>query len=112
MKADTALAVSGVRVSFPDGRHERVVLDRLDLEIAAGELVVVSGQSGAGKSTLLAVAGLLRRPDSGEVTIAGISARGLSQRQRTALRRDHIAFVYQSANLLPSLTAIEQLELV
>lgn len=112
MSAGGALAVSGVRVAFPDGRDERVVLDGLDLTIDAGELVVVSGKSGAGKSTMLAVAGLLRRPDMGEVTIAGNSAGELSQRRRTALRRDHIAFVYQSANLLPSLTAIEQLELV
>jgi len=112
MSAGGALAVSGVRVAFPDGRDERVVLDGLDLTIDAGELVVVSGKSGAGKSTMLAVAGLLRRPDMGEVTIAGNSAGELSQRRRTALRRDHIAFVYQSANLLPSLSAIEQLELV
>lgn len=106
------LALSDVRVAYPDGPDVRVVLDGLDLAVAAGEVVVISGESGAGKSTLLTVAGLLRRPHGGEVSIGGVAASGLSDRQRTTLRRDHIAFVYQSANLLPSLTAIEQLQLV
>jgi putative ABC transport system ATP-binding protein len=111
---DTAapLVVTAARVAYPDGPEERVVLDELDLRVAAGELVVVSGESGAGKSTLLTVAGLLRRPDAGEVAIAERATSRLSDRQRTAVRREHIAFVYQSANLLPPLTAVEQLELV
>ncbi|MGN6694050.1 MAG: ABC transporter ATP-binding protein [Aquihabitans sp.] len=107
-----ALVLSGVDVAYPDGSGRRVILDGLDLELAAGELVVISGDSGAGKSTLLTVAGLLRRPDRGEVTIAGTPTSHASERARTALRREHLAFVYQSANLLPSLTAIEQLQLV
>ena len=107
-----ALVVSGARVAYPDGPDIRVVLDDLDLTVAPGEIVVISGESGAGKSTLLTVTGLLRRPDQGEVTIAGVETSGLSERQRTAVRRDHLAFVYQSANLFPSLTSIEQLELV
>ena len=106
------LAIDRVRVAYPDGPDTRVILDDVDLSVTAGELVVLTGPSGAGKSTLLTVAGLLRRPDSGEVTVAGTPTAGLSQRQRTRVRRDHVAFVYQSANLLPSLTAIEQLELV
>jgi putative ABC transport system ATP-binding protein len=104
--------VSAVSVAYPDGPERRVVLEELDLTVAAGELVVVSGESGAGKSTLLTVAGLLRQADSGEVTIAGRPCSSLSEKQRTAMRRDHLAFVYQSANLFPPLTAIEQLELV
>lgn len=99
-------------VTFADGPDRRTILDHLDLDVAAGELVTISGDSGSGKSTLLTVAGLLRRSDSGGVTIAGTPAGGLSERRRTALRRNHIAFVYQSANLLPSLTALEQLQLV
>ncbi len=107
-----ALVVSGARVAYPDGPDVRVVLDDLDLSVASGEIVVISGDSGAGKSTLLTIAGLLRRPDRGQVTVADIDTSGLSERRRTAVRRDHIAFVYQSANLFPSLTAVEQLELV
>ena len=110
--ATPALSLTGIDVSYPDGPDRRVVLDGLDLDVRPGEIVVISGDSGAGKSTLLTIAGLLRRPDSGEVTIGGSPTSALSQRQRTAMRRDQIAFVYQSANLLPSLTAIEQLELV
>jgi len=109
---EPAVLLEGIRVAFPDGPDERVVLDDLKLSVDPGELVVISGQSGAGKSTLLAVTGLLRRADAGEVTIAGTATSAVSSRQRTAVRRDHIAFVYQSANLLPSLTAVEQLELV
>ena len=107
-----ALQLEDVTVSYPDGPDWRVILDSLDLSIAPGELVVLSGESGAGKSTLLTVAGLLRRPDSGEITVAGTSSNGLNDRRMTALRRSHISFVYQSANLLPSLTAVEQLQLV
>jgi putative ABC transport system ATP-binding protein len=107
-----ALALSGVTVRYPDGAGTRTILDAVDLELRAGELTVISGRSGSGKSTLLTVAGLLRRPGTGEVTIAGIATSGLSERQRTRVRRDHIAIVYQSANLLPALTAVEQLELV
>lgn len=107
-----ALVVTGASVAYPDGPDVRVVLDDLDLAVAPGEVVVISGESGAGKSTLLTVAGLLRRPDHGEVTVAGIDTSELSDRQRTAVRRDHLAFVYQSANLFPTLTALEQLELV
>lgn len=112
MSTTPALSITDARVAFPDGPTERVVLDELSLDVDAGELVVISGQSGAGKSTLLAVAGLLRRPDHGEVAIGGTPTSAMTSRDRTAVRRDHIAFVYQSANLLPSLTAIEQLELV
>jgi len=107
-----ALTVAGVRVAYPDGPGVRVVLDDLDLTVGAGELVVVSGASGAGKSTLLTVAGLLRRPDAGEVTVGGRPTAQLADRRRTAVRRDHVAFVFQSANLLPPLTAVEQLELI
>ena len=74
--------------------------------------MTIAGRSGSGKSTLLAVAGLLRRPDRGEVTIAGRPTSGLSGRERTVVRRDHVAVVHQSAQLFPSLTAVEQLELV
>lgn len=106
------LVLSGITVAYPDGPGTRTVLDAVDLVVASGELLVISGTSGSGKSTLLTVAGLLRRPDAGEVTIAGVATSGLSERQRTAVRRQHIAIVYQSANLVPSLTAVEQLELV
>ncbi|HET6505396.1 MAG TPA: ABC transporter ATP-binding protein [Baekduia sp.] len=107
-----ALALRGLHVEVPDGERTRVLLDGVDLALAPGELVVVTGASGSGKSTLLTYAGLLRRPARGEVLVAGAPTAGLSERARTAARREHVALVYQSANLLPSLTAREQLELV
>ena len=107
-----ALSLRDVSVAFPDGSTSRTILDHLDLDLRSGEMTVISGRSGSGKSTLLTIAGLLRRPDSGEVVIAGASTAAMGNRARTRMRRDHVAFVYQSANLFPSLTAIEQLELV
>ena len=109
---EVGLSLSAITQSVPDGPERRTVLDAVDLTVARGELVVITGGSGSGKSTLLAIAGLLRRPESGDVVLAGQSTHDLSDRARTKLRRDHLAIVYQSANLFPPLTALEQLELV
>lgn len=110
--ATPGISLRGVSAAVPDGRGTRTLLDRVDLDVAPGEVLVITGASGSGKSTLLAIAGLLRRPDAGEVTVAGEPASGLSERRRTALRRRKIALVFQAANLFPALTAREQLELV
>jgi putative ABC transport system ATP-binding protein len=96
----------------PDGPGERVLLDGVDLSLNAGQTTVVTGRSGSGKSTLLAIAGLLRRPDAGEVLVNDAATTKVSERHRTRLRGEAIGIVYQSANLIPNLTAIEQLELV
>ena len=106
------LELVGIEVAVADGSAQRTILGGIDLTIDPGEVVVVTGPSGSGKSTLLAVAGLLRRPDAGTVRFAGIEAPAKGERARTRLRRDHVAVIYQQANLIPSLTAIEQLELV
>ncbi|MCB0986986.1 MAG: ATP-binding cassette domain-containing protein, partial [Acidimicrobiales bacterium] len=68
--------------------------------------------SGSGKSTLVAVSGLLRRPDQGQVLIDGEDLSDAPDRRRATVRRDHIGLIFQSANLFPSLTSIQQLELV
>ena len=106
------ISIDDVSVSFPDGEQTIAVLDHARLSVSAGEVVTIAGRSGTGKSTLLAVAGLLRSPDSGEVMIAGTPTSGLAQGRRTTLRRREIGIIYQSAELFPSLTAVQQLELV
>lgn len=107
-----SLELRDVRVTVPDGPRRRVLLDGATLPVGPAELVAITGASGSGKSTLLAVAGLLRAADAGEVLLSGTPTAGLPERRRTRLRRERVALVYQSANLLPSLTAREQLELV
>lgn len=107
-----SLELEHIHVSFRDGAETRHVLDDVSLSVEPGEVVAFTGASGSGKSTLIAVAALLQKPDRGTVTIAGHDASEASGADRTALRRDHIGVIYQSANLLPSLKAHEQVELM
>ncbi|WP_426574018.1 ABC transporter ATP-binding protein [Aquihabitans sp. McL0605] len=106
------LQLDHLTVTVADGPDTLTILDGLDLTVEAGTVVALTGASGSGKSTLLAVAGLLRQPTAGTVTIDGIDATALSRTRATRLRGDRIGFVFQAASLFPSLTAIEQLELV
>jgi ABC-type lipoprotein export system ATPase subunit len=90
-----------------EGRAARRVLDGLDLEVAAGELVAVVGRSGSGKSTLLHLLGGLDRPDAGTVEVAGRALHDAPERVLTELRRHHIGFVFQFFHLVPELTGEE-----
>lgn len=101
------LRLSGIRRRFSQGKDVLDVLRGADLEIQSGEIVALVGPSGAGKSTLLHIAGLLERPDQGEVFLAGISAGDQSEAERTRLRRLHLGFVYQFHHLLPEFSAVE-----
>lgn len=107
-----SLILEHIHVSFRDGNETRDVLDDVSLSVDPGEVVAFTGASGSGKSTLIAVAALLQQPDRGSITIAGHDASEASDSERTALRRDHIGVIYQSANLLPALKAHEQVELM
>ncbi len=104
-----ALHLSDVYRSYNEGKNRLKILDGADLKIHAGEMVALVAPSGAGKSTLLHAAGLLEKPDDGEVFVAGRPTRGMQDRQRTALRRAEIGFVYQFHHLLPEFTARENL---
>jgi lipoprotein-releasing system ATP-binding protein len=101
----------GIVRTFRQGRNELHVLQDASFRVAGGEIVALVGPSGAGKSTLLQIAGLLEKPDGGEVLIDGQPCLGLSDAQRTALRRRAIGFVYQYHHLLPEFSALENVVL-
>ncbi len=107
-----ALHCTDLELSYPDGDGRLVVLDRVSMQVAPGEVVAVMGASGSGKSSLMAVAGLLRQPDGGSVKIGGVEADFADSRALARLRRDKIGLIFQGSNLFPALTAMEQLLLV
>jgi putative ABC transport system ATP-binding protein len=105
------IALRGVAKEFRDGDRTVPVLRGVDLDVAPGELVAIVGPSGSGKSTLLYIAGGLDRDFEGEATVAGSSLRGLSVEGRADLRNRSVGFVFQSFNLLPGLSALENVML-
>jgi putative ABC transport system ATP-binding protein len=100
----------GLWRSYRQGHFTVAALSGVDLKVAAGEFVVLAGPSGSGKSTLLHLLGGLDRPDRGDVLIAGAQLAETSERERTALRRDKLGFVFQAFNLVPVLSAYENVE--
>ena len=106
---NTALNLVNVTLEYPDGDGILKALDNVSLKLAPGEFLSLVGPSGSGKSSLLAVAATLVRPTAGLVMIGGTDAGGLPDADRTSLRRDRIGIIFQQPNLLPSLTALEQL---
>ncbi len=111
MKTETGLVMRDVDLRIGDGEEVVHALDGVSLVVEPGEFVAVVGPSGSGKSSLLAVAGGLTTPTSGTVLVAGHDMTAAGKRARTALRREAIGFVFQSGNLLPALTAEDQLRL-
>ncbi|MEL5959432.1 ABC transporter ATP-binding protein [Streptomyces sp. CLV115] len=106
------LTLADVSLTYPDGDGRLTALDRISLDVPAGSLTAVVGPSGSGKSSLLAVAATLVTPDSGRVVVAGTETAGLGRKQQARLRRERIGIVFQQPNLLPSLTAAEQLQVM
>jgi len=102
-----ALFLSRVERRYPQGEGFLDILRGADVAIWPGEIVALVAPSGTGKSTLLHVAGLLEKPDGGEVYIGGYPTAGMSDAERTRLRREEIGFVYQFHHLLPEFSALE-----
>jgi len=100
-----------VRV-YGEGEVAVRALAGVDLEIPTGEFVVILGPSGSGKTTLLNIVGGIDAPTSGSVEVDGIDLAGLDAGERTRFRRDHVGFVFQFFNLIPTLTAYENVRLI
>jgi putative ABC transport system ATP-binding protein len=97
--------------TFHTGDIETTALDRIDLDIEAGEYLAITGPSGCGKSTLLGILGLLDAPSSGEYWFDGHNVAGWNEKQLNTLRRGRIGFVFQSFNLIDDLTVAENVGL-
>lgn len=104
------LRVRGIRREFAAGEQTLVVLDGIDLDIRAGELVAIVGQSGSGKSTLMNILGCLDRPSAGAYQIAGRETAQMSPDELAELRREHFGFIFQRYHLLTDLTALGNVE--
>ena len=107
----TLLELKGISRRYHQGERELVILDATDAVLRRGEMTALVAPSGAGKSTLLHLAGLLERPDEGEIVLNGRPCGALNDDQRTAIRRNDIGFVYQFHHLLPEFTALENIML-
>jgi len=103
-----AVVARGLVKYYEGGRVHAV--DKLDFDVAAGEFVAIRGPSGCGKTTLLNLLAAIDRPDAGSLEIAGRSLKGMSDAEIDAFRRDEIGLVFQLHNLLPDLTALENVQ--
>jgi lipoprotein-releasing system ATP-binding protein len=108
---EQALELRGVVRTYKQAGALLPVLRGVSLALQPGEIVALVGPSGAGKSTLLHTAGLLERPDGGEVRLGGRDCSGMSDNQRTEIRRAQLGFVYQFHHLLPEFSALENVML-
>ena len=104
------LQMEAVTKTYRVGEDRVAALKAADLTVAAGELVALTGPSGSGKSTLLNLCGLIDMPDSGKRRVAGQDVDGLDEKRLTWLRRENVGFVFQSYNLVPVMTAFENVE--
>jgi lipoprotein-releasing system ATP-binding protein len=105
------LSLRDIKRTFVQGDRRLEVLKGITLDLKPGEIVALVGQSGSGKSTLLHIAGLLERPDEGDIVVDGKSAGAAGDRERTVMRRQFLGFVYQYHHLLPEFSAIENVML-
>ncbi|HLS62311.1 MAG TPA: ABC transporter ATP-binding protein [Ruania sp.] len=103
------LQLTDITLTYPDGESRLTALDHVTMTAERGRLTAVVGPSGSGKSSLLAVAATLITPETGQVLLDGTDLTMLTARERTRVRREQIGIVFQTSNLIASLTALEQL---
>ena len=106
---EAVLELKAVERHYVQGSRKLTILAGADFSLRRGEMVALVAPSGTGKSTLLHTAGLLERPDGGDVMLAGRACGRLSDEQRTRIRRNDIGFVYQFHHLLPEFSALENI---
>ncbi len=111
MPSAKLIRVSQLSKSYLEGQKALQVLDRVDLEMAEGEFLALLGASGSGKSTLLNLLSGIDRADSGEIWVDGRNLIALNEGERTLFRREQIGFIFQFFNLLPTLSALENISL-
>ena len=106
------IRLDNITLTFPDGDNRVTAVDQVSLTAHPGTVTGITGPSGSGKSSLLAVAATLIRPDSGQVIIDDVDATRLTPSEATEIRRSRVGIVFQQSNLIPSLTALEQLSVM
>ena len=111
MSASPAVECRGLEKAYGHDRGRNVALDGVDLTIEQGELAAIVGPSGSGKSTLLHIIGAMDRPDSGVVRVSGRDLAGLTDGEASRFRREHLGFVFQFFNLIPTLSALDNVAL-
>lgn len=112
METKYSLELNKLSKIYGTGNTEVRAVDNVDMQVKPGEIVLIMGPSGSGKTTLLSMAGLLLKPTSGMVSVNGLQASMLKEQQLAALRLRTIGFVFQAYNLIASLSARENIELV
>jgi putative ABC transport system ATP-binding protein len=107
---DILINANGLSRHFRAGGEVVAALDRVDFTVGRGEFIALVGPSGSGKSTLLNLVGALDRPTAGEISVDGLSLSQAPEPQRVRHRRENVGFIFQSFNLLPTLSAVENVE--
>jgi putative ABC transport system ATP-binding protein len=109
MPTEAAISIQKLSKSYEESGRRRRIFSKLNLEVSRGEFIVLLGRSGSGKSTLLNLISGIDPPDAGSVIINGTDITALSEHGRTLFRRHHLGFIFQSYNLIPTLTVAENL---
>jgi putative ABC transport system ATP-binding protein len=109
MDKQVAISIQQLNKSYQESDQQNVIFSGLQMQVSRGEFIVLLGRSGSGKSTFLNLISGIDSPDSGKISINGIDITALSEQDRTLFRRHHIGFVFQSYNLISTLTVAENL---
>lgn len=111
MTNTTIVQLQNLTKRYTEGKISRTILDTVNVSFNEGEFVLLLGHSGSGKSTLLNLISGIDNPDSGDILVNGTAINQLNERQRTLFRREHVGFIFQFFNLIPTLSVFENITL-